>query len=333
MFAIVVGGVLLGWFTLRMYREPRRFGNGVVLLIALIFLTLGVLDIDRESPLSLVVYLLIVTSPLLLLALAGLLMVNGVQMWRREGRRPANLLSFGLGLALLSPYALFIAAFALENAWVTALFGSIILVECYLGFVLVAFLLYAYVYLRWPYRIGMAAIVVHGSGLVGTRVPPLLAARLDRALQVYTAETAGGRTPMLVTSGGKGSDEALSEADAMADYLIAKGIPPAAILREDRSRSTRENLLYTRELLAQHREEGPIVLVTSNFHTLRTGMLARRLGLNATVVGSPTAFYYMPSAILREYAAVLVEHKWTNTLICLTLAALPPLAALAAHRS
>ncbi|MFE3193003.1 YdcF family protein [Nocardia sp. NPDC059240] len=332
MFAFAVGAVLLAWFTLRMYREPRRFGNGVLLLIALGFATLGLLTIDHDSPLTIVVVIVILTSPLLLLVLAGLLMINGVQMWRREGRRFANLLSFGLGLALLSPYVMFVVEFELQNPWLTAVFGSILLVESYLGFVLLAFLLYSAVYLRWPYRAGMGAIVVHGSGLIGSRVPPLLASRLDRAFEVYTAEVAAGGSPVLVTSGGKGSDESAAEADAMADYLIAKGLTPTAVLREDRSRTTRENLLYTGELLTDRRIDGPIVLVTSNFHALRTGILARQLGLDTTVVGSRTAFYYLPSAILREYAAILVEHKYTNTLISLTLAALPPLATYAAHR-
>ncbi|MGV9414324.1 YdcF family protein [Nocardia sp. NPDC003693] len=329
MFALMIGMVLLGWFALRMYREPRRIGNGVVLVIAAAFCVLGLVALDSESPISIMVVLLLAASPLLLIILAGLLMVNGLQMWRREGRRLGNLLSFGLGLAMLFPYVLFAVALGVDSRWLTAFFGSILLVECYLGFVLLAFLAYSWVYLRLPYRRGMSAIVVHGSGLIGARVPPLLAARLDRALEVYAAETAAGRTPVLVTSGGKGSDEAVAEADAMADYVITAGLPPAAVLREDRSATTRENLLYTAGLLAARNVVGPVVLVTSNFHALRTGILARRLGVDATVVGAKTAFYYLPSAILREYVAILDEHRWTNALICAALFALPLLTVVA----
>ncbi|GAB0104173.1 YdcF family protein [Nocardia sp. JMUB6875] len=326
MIALVVGMVLLGWFVLRVYREPRRLGNSVLLLIALGVTLIGVLHVDPDSGLATLALLVIILSPLLVLLLAALLMVNGVQMVRREGRRVANLLSFGLGVALLAPYVLFVVALVVKSPWAAGVLASITLVESYFGFLLLAFLLYSLIYLRLPYRPGMGAIVVHGSGLIGDRVPPLLAARLDRALAILRAEIAAGRAPMLVTSGGKGSDEMVAEADAMADYLLAQGAPAGAILREDRSETTDENLSETRTLLARYGIPTPVVLVTSNFHALRTGILARRQGLDATVVGSRTAFYYLPSAILREFTALLVQHKWTNLVISLALAALPLLA-------
>lgn len=325
----MLGLVLLGIFALRVSREPRRLGNGIVLLIALAFTIIGLMDSEDSSGLTFAVGVVIVLSPLLVLVLAGLLIANGVLMVRREGRRVANFLSFGLGLALIAPYVLFVVTLLLGSPWFAAAMASITLVVSYIGFLLLAFLLYSFVYLRLPYRRGMGAIVVHGSGLIGSRVPPLLASRLDRALRVYSAEITAGHRPLLVTSGGKGSDETVAEADAMAGYLIDRGLPETAVLREDRSTTTRENLLYTRNLLAQHGIAPRMVLVTSNFHALRTAILARRMGLDAAVVGSRTAPYYLPSAILREFAGILFEHKWTNALICLVLAALPILALLA----
>ncbi|QLY28355.1 YdcF family protein [Nocardia huaxiensis] len=326
MFALLLGIALLGLFALRVHREPRRFGNGILLLIALAFTVIGLLDTDGSSALSFMVFVVIVLSPLLVLVLAGLLIANGVQMVRREGRRVANLLSFGLGVALVAPYVLLVVTLLIGRTWFVAAMASITLMVSYIGFLLLAFLLYSTVYLRLPYRRGMGAIVVHGSGLIGARVPPLLASRLDRALDVYSAEVASGNRPLLVTSGGKGSDEALAEADAMAGYLIDKGLPGDAILREDRSTTTRENLLYTRQLLAERGIDARMVLVTSNFHALRTAILARQLGLDADVAGAPTALYYLPSAILREFAGILVEHKWVNAFVCLLLGSLPWLA-------
>ncbi|NNH75952.1 YdcF family protein [Nocardia uniformis] len=328
MIPLVIGLALLGAFALMLRREPRRLANGVVLLFALLFTLLGMMDLDTDSVVGFATAMLIILSPLLVLVLAGLLMANGVQMVRREGRRVANLMSFGLGVALLAPYVLFVVAVISESVWFATVLASITLVVSYISFLLVAFLLYSFVYLRLPYERGMGAIVVHGSGLIGARVPPLLASRLDRALEVYRAEFAVGNHPLLVTSGGKGSDEAMAEADAMAGYLIDRGLPDTAILREDRSATTRENLLFSKDLLAAC-GVSRMVLVTSNFHTLRTAIFARRLGLDAQVVGSPTAFYYMPSAILREFVGILFEHKWVYFGVCLAMAAVPPLLVLA----
>ncbi|WP_040815731.1 YdcF family protein [Nocardia concava] len=331
MIALVVGPVLLGLFVVMVKREPRRLANGVVLLIALILSLVALMGVDTDRILRHLASLFVVLSPLLVLVLSGLLIVNGVQMLRREGRRFANLLSLGSGLALLVPYAMFVVALMKRKVWFAAVFASVTLVISFIGFLLVAFLAYSFIYLRLPYRRGMGAIVVHGSGLIGARVPPLLASRLDRALGVYEAEVAAGGDPLVVTSGGQGADEEMAEADAMAGYLIDKGLPEVAVLREDRSTTTRENLLFTKDMLAERGVATRMVLVTSNFHALRTAILARHLGLDAAVVGAPTAFYYLPSAILREFVGILFEHKWFYAVACAALAVgLPSLVMLTA---
>jgi uncharacterized SAM-binding protein YcdF (DUF218 family) len=46
--------------------------------------------------------------------------------------------------------------------------------------------------------------------------------------------------------------------------------------------------------------------VTSDYHVLRAAMLARRVGLPAGATGAKTARYFLPSATLREFAAVAV---------------------------
>lgn len=323
MIELVIGLVFFGVFVAMVKREPRRFANGVVLLIALTFGLMGLMDVESDGMLRHLATLLLILSPLLVLVLSGLLIANGVQMLRREGRSPANLLSLGLGIALLLPYPLFVVALMKSSVGVAALLASVTLVASYVGFLLVAFLMYSFIYLRMPYQPGMGAIVVHGSGLIGSRVPPLLAGRLDRALGVYETELAAARRPLLITSGGQGSDEEKSEADAMAGYLIDQGLPESAILREDRSATTRENLLFTKEMLAERGMTDRMVLVTSNFHTLRTAILSRQMDLDAEVVGSQTALYYLPTAILREFAGILFEHIWAYVVACLVLAAIP----------
>jgi uncharacterized SAM-binding protein YcdF (DUF218 family) len=87
------------------------------------------------------------------------------------------------------------------------------------------------------------------------------------------------------------------------------------VLPETASRSTRENLVLSGRVLADAGRTGPTLVVTNNYHVLRAALLARDTGSDADVVGSPTAAYYVPSAFLREWVAVMVEHKLLNVLL------------------
>ncbi|WP_198671809.1 YdcF family protein, partial [Desertihabitans aurantiacus] len=69
----------------------------------------------------------------------------------------------------------------------------------------------------------------------------------------------------------------------------------------------------------------PGLVVTSSYHVLRAAMLARRLGLPAQAVGAPTARYFWPSAVLREYVAVLAEHLVVHVVLTLLVALPAPL--------
>ncbi len=108
---------------------------------------------------------------------------------------------------------------------------------------------------------------------------------------------ATGSRAWIVVSGGKGSDGVISEAAAMARYLAEKShVPADAVLLEDASTNTRENLENSLQLLAdQGISSTQMVVVTNNFHVLRSASLSRELGIpGAIVVGSPTAWYYLP---------------------------------------
>jgi hypothetical protein len=48
-------------------------------------------------------------------------------------------------------------------------------------------------------------------------------------------------------------------------------------------------------------------------------MLARKLGLRAQAAGAPTAGYYWPSAMIREFVAVLAEHKIAHLAIVIVV--------------
>lgn len=307
-------------------RDARLLRNGVFLSAAVVFGVLGALVVlTPYTPIAGVLLVgIVLTIPLAVLVLAVALIRNGVTMMRREGRSLGNRLSLFAGIAVLALPVVSLALIALLGPPGLALAGLVAITSAYFGAAFVSFALYSVVYAHRRPRSEPGAVVVHGAGLANGQVTPLLRGRLDRGLEVYRkAEAEHGRAPLLVPSGGQGPDESRAEADAMAEYLRAQGVPEEHILPEVQSRTTRENLLRSTELLCDAGVEGPLVLVTSDYHVLRTASLARRCGVDAHVVGSRTAPYYVPSAFIREFVALIVINRWV------TVAFLAPFAAMA----
>lgn len=92
----------------------------------------------------------------------------------------------------------------------------------------------------------------------------------------------------VVASGGQGKDDASSEADALRRHLQRRGVPEAAILEEDQSTSTFENLTYSSQILKANGLSGATVaIVTHDFHAARSEEIARSLGLKAFLITTP----------------------------------------------
>ena len=94
----------------------------------------------------------------------------------------------------------------------------------------------------------------------------------------------------------------------MQRWLTARGVPESRIIMEEKSMSTQENLLFTRELLAQRGigPQVPMAVVTNAFHAYRACTYARALGY-ADVRSLPAGMdmaMLVPSC-LREVLALL----------------------------
>lgn len=149
------------------------------------------------------------------------------------------------------------------------------------------------------------AIVVLGSGSKDGKPTPTLQQRLDAAAVIANAQP----TAVVIVSGGKDSGETVSEAEAMARYLVATHqLPDKQIEQEDRSTSTELNFSYSKPLLGQRGValSAPIAVVTSDFHTQRSAAIARKQGYQQVImVGSPTPLSIRYNAWLREYFAYI----------------------------
>ncbi len=299
---LVLTVALLGLAVRAARTEPRRWLVGVLLLGAL----WAALSAAGVEPLVL---------PWVASVALGLLFVgNGLRLLRPEGRSLVNLLALALGVAVLVATVVSIAVFRSGQTGPPVVGAVVLLLPGYPALALVSYALYCLTYRRLRPRPEPAAIIVLGSGLVDGTVPQLLAHRLDAAADAWRTERDGGQDPLLVPSGGQGDDEPMAEGVAMAAYLVAHGIPPEAVATEDRATTTEENLLLASEILRSRGlgEDAHLRVVTSNFHVGRAALLTRRLGVDADVTGGPTAWYFLPSAFLREFLAALTLHPRTN---------------------
>lgn len=125
------------------------------------------------------------------------------------------------------------------------------------------------------------AIVVLGAAQYAGRPSPVLEARLDHAIRLYRRSIA----PKLIVTGGKAEGDVTSEAEVSSRYAQRKGVPKAAIILEDESRSTTEQM-HAVARMARTKKIGSVVLVSDRFHMLRLLLTAWKLGLDAH--GSPT---------------------------------------------
>lgn len=311
----VVLAVVVTVFTVRrIRRDPRRLGNAYWLLAAAV--SLGwvlALAGSGGNPVFGALVLAVVLSPLITVVFAVFCVLNGAVMLRRERFSLGNSLSLLTGLAIIGLLVAVWPVLALHSLVLRALWLAC-LAAAFLAFQFAAFLGYARLY-RWLVRDRPADwVVVLGSGLHGSEVPPLLRSRIATGMDELTRRGAG----RLVLSGGKGDDERLAEGEAMARWAAAHGADPAVLTAETDSRTTEENLRFSSALVG----DGPGVIVTSNYHAFRAALLARRLGVDAQAVGAPTAGYYWPSAVLREFVAVLREYRVANAVL-LALVAVP----------
>lgn len=146
------------------------------------------------------------------------------------------------------------------------------------------------------------AIVVLGAAQYDGVPSPVFSARLDHALGLWQA----GVAPVLVVTGGGQPGEERTESSAAANYLIARGVPDDAILREVDARNTWESLLAVSRIL-EGRGIAEVVLVSDPTHALRTELVANDVGLDAAVSPtrtSPASTTSVLRSAARETAAV-----------------------------
>ena len=110
-----------------------------------------------------------------------------------------------------------------------------------------------------------------------------------------------------IVSGGQGTDEPMTEAEAMFTELVNLGIAPERIWLEDRATSTWENLTFSLDLIEAKTGTRPTQLgvVSSEYHLFRASLFAKKCGVD--FVGIPARTSRIPQMVnhfMREVAGV-----------------------------
>ena len=341
----VIPGVL---FIYSFIKEPRQFRNALFLFAALAWSSILLVLRLNNFILGIALIALVLLTPLLTIVF---LLVNTVVVVRNNGFSLTSMLPFLMAGFLV----LLIASPTIVNYFdpdvrhiIVFVLGLFTLEGLWFSFTFMALLFYSWVYRLLPRRRQYDYIIIHGAGLDGPRPTPLLAGRIDKALELWKKQHQHGK---FVVSGGQGADEIVSEAQAMRDYLLEKGVPADAILMEDKSTTTWENLRYSLAIINADRTTGvgatsaatvasrdvttaasdastsdvsgtatsssgfTTAVVTSDFHVFRCAEYAHNLGIKADGIGSHTKGWYWPTAFIREFIAITKAHLWPYLVI------------------
>lgn len=110
-----------------------------------------------------------------------------------------------------------------------------------------------------------------------------------------------------VVSGGQGSDEEISEALCMYEYLTEHGIESSRIYMEDKSTSTKENIEFSKEIIEREGLPESMTIVTNEFHEYRACRIAASQGITIGAVCGRTRWWLLPTYYVREMIAILYE--------------------------
>ena len=139
---------------------------------------------------------------------------------------------------------------------------------------------------------------------------PLLRGGVNRAVRfAWEQEIATGKALRYVPSGGQGPNEIMSEGSAMGFYLMTHGAEEYEVIPEKQSRNTWENFCFSKKLIEEMTPHPKVAFATTNYHILRSGILANKAGLDAQGIAGDTKWYFWPNGFVREFFGILAMER------------------------
>ncbi len=157
-------------------------------------------------------------------------------------------------------------------------------------------------------------IVVLGAQVQGNVPSKSLQYRIDRA-EKYLRQNENTRA---VLSGGRGTDEEVSEAQCMFLELCKKGIASNRLFLEEKSKNTEQNIAFTIPILQQNSKKNfkdlKVGIVSNGFHIYRgTAIAQKKMCCKVYGIAAKNSVFLQANYLLREFFGV-VKDRWKGNL-------------------
>lgn len=273
-----------------------------------------------------------------IMVLSLLLAVSNIALIRHEGLCLQNALSILFAAFYIGGTVLvyFLADVLMDRVFLPTGFADspvflvlhaivplfLLLFLCYLECILVGIMVMGYIAARQKPALDKDFIIILGCSIDKRGgLYPLLKGRVHRAVRfAWEQEIATGKPLKYVPSGGQGKNEIMSEGAAIEFYLLTHGAESWEVFPEKQSRNTWENMCYSKKIIDSFMPGARVAFSTTNYHMLRSGILARRAGMDAEGIAGDTKWYFWPNGFVREIFGILKLNLRAHCIVASALA-------------
>ena len=146
-------------------------------------------------------------------------------------------------------------------------------------------------------------IIILGAGVINGNPTKALENRLKSCIEYYKKN----KHINIIVTGGLTRQKDTTESAVMKDYLVANGIPSKIIFEENYSQSTKENYVFSNNIIAEFGlKHNSVAFITNSFHIFRGKVYANFCGFkDAKSISSKTDTAVFLPALIREVLGVL----------------------------
>ena len=136
---------------------------------------------------------------------------------------------------------------------------------------------------------------------------PIFSGNTRKTIEIIVDLCYTNKNINIIVSGGQGSDEVVTEALAMKNYLVKNGVSKDKIIMEDKATTTLENIIFSKKIITDKNLKGKVLIVTSDYHLFRGQIIASILGIDneglCSISPLSSRIYYM----IREYPTSIID--------------------------